>query len=138
MSEIESLGEALGAKALIEDVGVAPIDVVDVGTTVPEAAAELGKLLLAEPAKDLIKTGTVPSLYSAAQKLDRPSADADERNNLGCAWALLAYSEPRADYWPRALAALDASKDSAKTDAQRQRAEGNRMHVAIARSAGGQ
>jgi hypothetical protein len=133
-NELDKLGERLGEEALAEETGIAPIDVIDLGSHLPEAATELGKLLLAEPAKDLIKDGSVSSLYSAVQKLDRPNADADDRNNLGCAWALLAYNEGRDDYWPRALAALDDSERLA-TDEQKKRVEVNRDYIVNARRA---
>ena len=134
--KLDKLGERLGEEALAKETDfVAPIDVIDVGSHLPEAAIELGKLLLAEPAKDLIGGGSVSSLYSAVQKLDRPDADVDARNNLGCAWALLAYKEGRADYWPRALAVLDDSERLATTDEQRKRVKVNRDYVINARRA---
>jgi hypothetical protein len=133
--ELDGLGERLGEDALAEEEGIAPIDVIDLGANTPEAATELAKLLLADPAKALIKAGTVASLYLAVQKLERPNADVDERNNLGCAWALLAYNEGRSDYWPRALDALDASEGIATTDEQKRRVKVNREYVVDARRA---
>lgn len=46
-------------------------------------------------------------------------------NNLGCAWAALASTIDRPDYWERAIDALEQSRDTAQTKSERQRAADN-------------
>jgi hypothetical protein len=126
-------GEPLGGEPF-EDAGVEPIDPVDGGGGPSGPAETLAALLLADPEKSEIKSGATDKLFAAIQKLQRPGADPDALNNAGCAWALLAYSEARVDYWPRALKALKASADHQQASvAQKTRAEDNHQRVVEAR-----
>ncbi|MEJ7569203.1 MAG: hypothetical protein WKF41_13165 [Gaiellaceae bacterium] len=121
------LGEAIGGA--FDEAALEPIDddETDGGNT---AAKQLADLLLAPPEKAEIKSGDSTKLFVTIQKLQRPGASADELNNVGCAWALLAYNEARLDYWPRAKEALQASAAHEKaTDKQKKRSEENLGHV---------
>lgn len=49
----------------------------------------------------------------------------DQLNNLGCAWAALAVTQPGSDYFGRARTAFEQSKKKATLKSQRRRAEAN-------------
>lgn len=49
----------------------------------------------------------------------------DQLNNLGCAWAALAVTQHRSDYFGRARTAFEQSKKKATLNSQRRRAEAN-------------
>jgi hypothetical protein len=126
--QVEALGRAL------EEAGLEPIDVVDKKTKLPPAAAALKKLRFADAQKAKIVSGVPTQIFDAVQKLERPDADADDLNNLGCAWALLAYLQKKIEYWPRAEKALEGSKAHEGANREQQkRAEANLEHVRTAR-----
>lgn len=128
----EQLGEALGGGLLDEAV----IEPIDPDEPVAEAAKLLGELVVADPERDKITSGVVGEVFAAIRTLDRPGATSDALNNVGCAWALLAYNEGRLEYWPRARQGLKASHDHKDaTEGQRARATENLERVKAARTA---
>lgn len=70
----------------------------------------------------LLQAGRYGAVIRALQGA---SPTTNELNNLGCAWAALASTQPRPDYWERAIAALEQSRDQAQTKSDRQRAAEN-------------
>jgi len=70
----------------------------------------------------LLQAGQYGAVIRALQGV---SATPDQLNNLGCAWAALASTIDGPNYWERAIAALEQSRDQAQTKSDRQRAADN-------------
>jgi hypothetical protein len=114
----------------------APIGPIDTDPAPADAVPGKKKLALLEfarPKKALLESG---DYLGVIQALDQERPPPDDANNLGCAWAWLAYTEDDYALWDKAIAALRRAQEGATTDKQRARAKKNLELVQEALEAG--
>jgi hypothetical protein len=91
----------------------------------------LGNLVWAAASATISKAIEAHDYDTIIQALGGKSS-ADELNNLGCAWALLAQREGRLRYWQRAIDALTRAAEPAADEQQAKRRAANAEHVQAA------